>query len=346
MMKVFLRGMLGVMVFWIQAQAFGQLEPEFETRVVLQVKDGGAPVVGADASLGFLHLRKNSDVWLKGKTDGAGRFGGSGKVVGSLRFSVRKEGYYSLSKRRTLIRMDVDERKVKDVTFPLVMRKRTSPEPLYAKRVSLEVPSGDSAFEFDLKEGDWLPPKGGGIRADLRFEIGREFKGYKVKGRRLEELRQYSKKSSEANGEVWSEAAFMKTMGKWSSQLEIKVPDEKEGIAVVDTDYVPYCELRMPHLAYEKGYVPSRVWTKENGGPEKDVGERGYFLRTRVKLNEAGEVQSAHYSKIIEEIRIDPRGRIEFAYVFNPTVNDRNLEFDSSANLFGKLPMEEQVRSP
>ncbi|MEM1082905.1 MAG: hypothetical protein AAGI48_02195 [Verrucomicrobiota bacterium] len=135
-------------------------------------------------------------------------------------------------------------------------------------------------------------------------------------------------------------------MGNWSSQLELKFPGDKEGIVLVDKDYLPYSELKMPHLAYEDGYESSRIWKKESGVPEEDLGERGYFLRTRVKLDESGEIISANYAKIIEEISIDPRGRIEFAYVFNPTANDRNLEFDPSRNLFTKLASEERVTSP
>jgi len=60
----------------------------------------------------------------------------------------------------------------------------------------------------------------------------------------------------------------------------------------------------------------------------------GFFLRTRVKLDAQGNIISAHYTKIMGDIRLAAQGSLHFTYYFNPTANDRNLEFDPSKNLF------------
>ena len=78
-----------------------------------------------------------------------------------------------------------------------------------------------------------------------------------------------------------------------------------------------------------------------------------YLVRSRVVEDDGGEVISCHYSKLRNSIKVS-RGAglqaslpvIEFTYYFNPTPNDRNLEFDPEKNLFKNLPRNEQVREP
>ena len=47
-----------------------------------------------------------------------------------------------------------------------------------------------------------------------------------------------------------------------------------------------------------------------------------------------GDIISAHYTKIMGDIRLAAQGSLHFTYYFNPTANDRNLEFDPTQNLF------------
>jgi hypothetical protein len=65
--------------------------------------------------------------------------------------------------------------------------------------------------------------------------------------------------------------------------------------------------------------------------------DTGFFLRTRVKRDQKGQIISANYSKFIGRMNVMANtGWIEFFYYFNPTPNDRNLEFDPDKNLFPK----------
>ena len=72
----------------------------------------------------------------------------------------------------------------------------------------------------------------------------------------------------------------------------------------------------------------------------------GFFIKTRIKLDEKGNVISAHYAKFIQDVQIDIRGRIKFTSYYNPTPNDTNLEFDLKKNLFKNLPDLEQPYLP
>jgi hypothetical protein len=51
-----------------------------------------------------------------------------------------------------------------------------------------------------------------------------------------------------------------------------------------------------------------------------------------------GEIISAHYAQIQGGLRWGLEGVLKFQYHFNPTPNNRNLEFDTSRNLLSVLP--------
>jgi hypothetical protein len=82
-----------------------------------------------------------------------------------------------------------------------------------------------------------------------------------------------------------------------------------------------------------------------------EVMDRHYFFRIRTVQDEKGQIQSALYGKIYQDIRLyvgtrAPKPGIGFAYYLNPNPNDRNVEFDPKRNLFTKLKTEEQVTAP
>jgi len=66
---------------------------------------------------------------------------------------------------------------------------------------------------------------------------------------------------------------------------------------------------------------------------------RIYYFRVRTKMDENGNVVSAHYGKIYGDF-------MQFRYYFNPTPNDRNIEYDPKQNLLGGLQSFEQVTAP
>ena len=134
---------------------------------------------------------------------------------------------------------------------------------------------------------------------------------------------------------------------------------ELEGIQIVSENYSKYSQMKMPHLAPDGGYINTFL-REENSHRDKKFREGiGYFLRTRV-VKEGDKIISAHYGKLLTDIGFDPRGSrwyakkgelksfatISFTYYFNPTSNDRNLEFDTKKNLFKNLDSTERVNEP
>jgi len=110
--------------------------------------------------------------------------------------------------------------------------------------------------------------------------------------------------------------------------------------------------MKMPHLAPKSGYnqLPTLMIEQATFEDSSEIGKAdGYFFRTRVK-REGDKVVSANYGNLVGRINYRPAqldgpwwgdkdkdaptfGSIEFTYYFNPTPNDRNLEFDVERNL-------------
>ena len=53
-----------------------------------------------------------------------------------------------------------------------------------------------------------------------------------------------------------------------------------------------------------------------------------------MKLDKDGKIISANYTKVVGDFSFRGTGGVTFTYYFNPTANDRNLEFDPTKNLF------------
>ena len=72
---------------------------------------------------------------------------------------------------------------------------------------------------------------------------------------------------------------------------------------------------------------------------DRKLGEGEYlFFRSRVRRTVEGS-EEAHYGKIYrfvfgESLRETNSATLRISYYFNPTPNDRNLEFDGKNNLF------------
>ncbi len=93
--------------------------------------------------------------------------------------------------------------------------------------------------------------------------------------------------------------------------------------------------MKLPHEAPVDGYQPTWHYTANTYSPTTLRDNVGFFLRTRVKLDENGNIISANYAKVIGDFRFSPaNGAMQFLYYFNPVPNDRNLEFDPKRNLF------------
>ncbi len=181
---------------------------------------------------------------------------------------------------------------------------------MYAKSVRTYVPDVDKPIGYDLMVGDWVGPFGKGINADIRYTG--HFDKY-------------------TNGE--SDFTLTVTFPNSGDGIqEFTVPEPEKGSG-----------LRSAHEAPENGYQSKWMQT-DNRAPGKPIetnrdANRNYYFRVRTKVDDRGNIVSAHYGKIYGDF-------MTFTYYFNPTINDRNVEFDPKQNLFTNLKPGEGVNEP
>jgi hypothetical protein len=283
------------------------------------VDKAGAPIEGAMVRGDYLGATSTDGSVERGQTDDKGVAVIAGRSAFHVNLTVSKEGYYP-TRTKIYPKDSVDKKEhFRDRKVTVVLKEKRNPIPLYAKRYSGEIPVAEEWLGFDLEAGDWVVPYGKGVRADVQF---------------------------------WFQGKI-DSFDSGQGELKLKFDDDN-GFAEI-SDVSPQSELKVPHLAPVDGYVSEeKIWRaairKEVDG--RPSSNKFYFMRLRTRIDSQGEVETATYAKLYGDVFFSLRGRhggvsrVQFQYYFNPTPNDRNLEFDTYRNLFRNLPHEEQVREP
>ena len=276
-----------------------------------------------------------------GLTDEAGHFIAKGDGQMGMRLVVTKEGFYDYGIKSGKS-LEMFTKEPSTIKHTALLRRIKEPIPLYSKVITeatpfrpYKIPVEKKPIGFDFLVSDWVKPHGKGEVADILFCYEKEFVDYDLGNWSLEKLRYENRMKYERQGRHWDEDVFKEEVGIWDSRLEVSFPNKKEGLQQVEGQFNVHSALRMPHLAPEHGYESGYTEKKKTDPWDLARDDMGYFLRTRVKLDEDGEIESANYAKIYGEIEFLPTGYVYFHYYFNPTPNDRNLEFDTKRNLFG-----------
>lgn len=314
-----MKPMLIIAAFSFWSALFGY---EAKMRVV---DDTGSPIQGANVAIEFVAPRQEQSVIYRGTTGKEGAFSAQGQSLLEVYMEAKKSGHYDARVYGLSPKKDHDQL--------IVLPRILNPAPLYANRANPGIPAKNEWLGYDFEVADWVTPHGKGKVADIQFRFRNEFKGWKDNVKNLDEEIAFSKRAYAARKEEWTEEKFKLTTGKWDAELEISFPGEKEGLSE-ETRFLDYSALKLPHNAPGEGYVPTWRYTANSYSPPTARKNVGFFLRTRVKLDEKGDIVSANYAKLMGDIYCAPTGVLMFTYYFNPTANDRNLEFDPKKNLF------------
>jgi len=300
----------------------GFVMPEAELHVRVRDQNGNT-VSGAEVGAFFPHIY-GAGASVKGEnikviTDREGYALLRGRIAGTVGGGVELSGYYRTQFEAVDFPGMHHRGEFLKAEREAILKEIHNPIPMYARPLrELKLPGLNAPFGFDLEVGDWVAPHGEGKTADIIFEI---------KGRN-ESYREHD------------------------LTLEISFPNEGDGLVEFEGVRNIGSQLRSEHLAPENGYRSSLSLSKKALYDQKSsqwLNESkpgsNYYLRIRTVLDEDGKVISANYGKIY--------GNFEFlnfikaeAYYFNPTPNDRNIEFDTQQNLANPPTAREQVRLP
>lgn len=306
--------------------------------------DNGAPVSNAtvhvEFSTSYVVFGNGRPCHYEAKTDSSGNAIVKFNCKSSdIWWHIEADGYYRSESRKEYFRGDnvlippcfgywhpYEYEKNGEITlYPI-----KNPQPMfsYSQDKKVKMPIENGKYGFDLEIFDWLSPLGKGKVADF----------YYVRDR----------KDCERIAKLLAENKTHRVSVFRSDEADAP----KLGDVVGRIEFEPYCgayictqtgnqnfpsTYRADPKAEYKSVIPIRIcenngklWLQE--GPV--VGKDKYVvIRSRVKLDEQGNIVSANYSKILGPWRV---GVTMFSHgsVFNPVPNDTNLEFDPQKNLY------------
>ena len=289
-------------------------------RLTFHVTDSKSrSVTNANVGVRF-RVGEEKPVERKGVTDENGVFVAEGKTTYEVFYDVTLENYYAFSSVRRYYKTDGIG--VKDgrwqpwnPTIEITLKKKRNPIPMYAQKATVRLPKNGEAFGYDFMVGDLVAPHGKGKQADLFLMCA-----FKTTG---------------------------ESFGDYKVELFITAVQQDEGIMVNQKDEGAF---KSAYEAQENGYEPQYYSVLERTASEIlqkiELASTEYLtFRSRIIRDDEGNIISSHYGKIIMDGTIDygidfknPEGtRVGFTYYFNPTPNDRNIEYDPAENLFDKV---------
>jgi len=218
--------------------------------------------------------------------------------------SVAKDGYYAST-------FKVPVNREWNPTLPIVLREKRNPIPMYVKRIERYIPKAQ-AIGFDCEKGDFIAPHGSGAVADFTIHI-------------------------EGGGVV----------GKIrTNAVNIASLDPEGGFKVLkrynDSDFKS--EYMAPESGYSTNLAAASTYTIKGfeGTQLFNSGDEYLVFKSRIKRDKDGNVISANYGKIYGEFEYfsgfdgQETALVKFLYYFNPTPNNRNIEFDGENSLLLK----------
>ena len=287
-----------------------------KTKVTFHVVDSeGCCVAGASIGTDLRDvLGKPVAGKTMGLTDTDGLFVAEGLLQGELVYSVKKDGYYLTRTQFRFTGLGVISLKNGqnipwNPTLRVTLKEIRKPIPMYTKQADIQLPLKNRAYGFDFLAGDLVEPDGKGRRADVLL-ICRGDKSYPPSL-------------------------------NYSNELMIAV--KSGGCGFIRKRKDTWSGLKSIHEAPEAGYGQvfqlSTKRSSEKVFEKIELAEDEYLIFRTMSQGEDPAGQ-AHYGKIYGPIRYgittnDREGAgVALCYYFNPTPNDRNLEFDGTNNLF------------
>ena len=119
-----------------------------------------------------------------------------------------------------------------------------------------------------------------------------------------------------------------------NSTIVVSFPNAGDGIQGLTRDWnLGVGGLLSSHEAPIDGYQPEYKQT------QMQKLDKIYYFRVKTKIDDNGQIVSAYYGKIYGDF-------MQFRYYYNPTPNDRNVEFDPKQNLLQGMQSFENVKAP
>lgn len=200
---------------------------------------------------------------------------------------------------------------------------------------------------YDAELLEPVEPIGRGRRTDFTMRIESQFRGYQNDWAKRNAITRFERG-------IGPMAEGQSLHGNWTHTITFRFPNKGDGIGL-SPQFWPYCKLQVPHKAPEQGYA-SELSLSGDQDPyttrpdltacRKLMHNNGLFLRIRTQLDKDGNVATANYAKILCPGVSRYAPMFSFNIFYNPTPNDRNLEYDFKTNLRWKELHPNSVAAP
>lgn len=239
---------------------------------------------------------------------------------------IRKDGFYDSVFKDFTSALAPGSKLNNKADIKAILNPVKNPIPMYAcdntggAEKMVKIPELNQDYGFDLKLAEALPPLGHGKTADFIFRV---------------------------EGTYEHNTSFELTLG-------VRFPNPNDGVAgFLTPQRVGTRESEMngsrlisSYLAPQDGYqqtITRTIRSTKSGVKSADDVDfhRNFYFRTRTKTDSTGKIVSANYGKIYGDFQFDAAKKdwgyrsslVLMTTYFNPTPNDRNVEFDPKRNL-------------
>ena len=239
-----------------------------------------------------------------GLTDSNGFYSSHLQNLNELSGHFEKFGYYKTS--GVFWRASARERVPPVGTnFTVVLKRIIEPLSLKHKEINLTLPRMDESVGFDLEMGDWVFPDGKGQVTDVFLT---------------------------SNG-------YYTSADEYSFHVVAEFPNKHDGIQSFhihqkDAKEFLRSDLLAPSSAPESGYTNTferftKLIPPDKRGASSYDGLCRWIYRIRTVVDENDNIVSANYGWMTKDMIFAPnfgRGKISFAYYYNPGPHSRSLE--------------------
>jgi len=314
--------LIGIVVFFVmyEVNAVSQIKKDARNngalgKITLKVVDDQYNIVTNANITGYFSNELKGYKDYSGVTDTNGLFTISEVSDHEMSYRITKDGYYKTSDIYYFNKagQECAERdkfapwKIKWIpwnpTVTVILKKIRNPIPMKVREIKAVFPGLEKYYPFDLDVGDWVEPLGKGRKAHIY-------------------IYHYNNTIDTFTGE-------------WVLKMKTAAPPT--GLQIAEHDN--YSEFRTMHLAPENNYTNFLEFVSERNAKE-------IFKNTKLEKNQylifkcqnSTNPPTYNYGKIYQPLRYGKfrnsgKYEIHFTYYYNPTPDDRNLEYAPKQNL-------------
>lgn len=217
-----------------------------------------------------------------------------------------------------------------DCVYTTVLQRIERPIPLYVRKVVLRnredgiggFNGTNAVLRYDMMAGDWLPPEGDGVQADMVIRTE-----YRVNGIQSDGI---------STLHLYDFVNVVEFPGAGNGFREESTTGKNMGLMVRTAPETGYRTRQTLMFGRRRKETKTAGLWPDNYSESRS--DRCYSYRIRSKYDKNGNLVEAYYGKIYGDFNFEGSAKsglcgVEFLYYLNLTPNDRNLEWDMKTNL-------------